>query len=167
MSETSSKALPHRLSVSSSSSQTRSQPQRPTPQQIVERITSPGTVLFQHSQNPPPGRLRTQGQSSRADMDNRRHPSSFQQLEKARSLGFLRSRLTVTSARRRNICHSLQGPQPANWRTRCAEGDPPRFRRRHTIDRNPRNQPDERTEAREYRDTLRCHPYREQADAGV
>ncbi|KIX06030.1 serine/threonine-protein kinase pef1 [Rhinocladiella mackenziei CBS 650.93] len=80
-------SIPHRTSVSSTTSSQSSQPhqripqpQRLTAQQLAERVISPGSVLFQYSAAPPPGRDRLLHRGY-TEMD-RRHPSSFQQLEK-------------------------------------------------------------------------------------
>ncbi|ETN39589.1 serine/threonine-protein kinase pef1 [Cyphellophora europaea CBS 101466] len=94
-----SKPLPHRSSVSSTTSshnnqhstqyaqstaQSQQPLQRPTVQSFLDRVTSPGTVLYQHSRVPPPGKTWAQEtlKNNPKVMDNRRHPSSFQQLEK-------------------------------------------------------------------------------------
>lgn len=84
----SSRPLPHRSSVSSSTSSqtnTTTQPlQRTTAQSFLSRVTAPGTLLYQHSQIQPPGKTWAQEtlQKTPEVMNNRRHPSSFQQLEK-------------------------------------------------------------------------------------
>lgn len=157
-------SIPHRTSVSSttssqpsqsSQSQSKSQPhqrshhpQRLTAQQLAERVISPGSVLFAHSPAPPPGRERLQQRRSLAEMD-RRHPSSFQQLEKVCS-HVLPTKTSVTltriQVRRGDICHGLQGPESTDRRTGRAQRDSPRFGRRHTLDRHPRNQFDERAQ---------------------
>ena len=74
--------LPHRSSVSSTTSQPRAQPPKLTPQQIVDRITSPGAILFQGSSIQPPVRQRVQDRFPSQDMETRRQHNSFQQLEK-------------------------------------------------------------------------------------
>ncbi|EXJ89528.1 CMGC/CDK/CDK5 protein kinase [Capronia epimyces CBS 606.96] len=84
--------IPHRSSVSSttssqppqtSHSQSRTQqPQRLTAQQLAERVISPASILFPHGSTPPPGRDRLQAQRRSPFPMDRRHPSSFQQLEK-------------------------------------------------------------------------------------
>ncbi|KAK5234482.1 negative regulator of the PHO system [Exophiala xenobiotica] len=78
-------SIPHRTSISSTTSSQPShsisrtqQPQRLTAQQLAERVISPTSVLFP-SGTAPPSRL--QDRRSYTDMD-RKHPSSFQQLEK-------------------------------------------------------------------------------------
>ncbi|KAK7892999.1 negative regulator of the PHO system [Exophiala xenobiotica] len=78
-------SIPHRTSISSTTSSQPShsisrtqQPQRLTAQQLAERVISPTSVLFP-SGSAPPSRL--QDRRSYTDMD-RKHPSSFQQLEK-------------------------------------------------------------------------------------
>ena len=142
----SARPLPHRTSISSSTNTAQTQ-SRLTPHQIVQRITSPSSILFQHSQNPAPATLRAKEPPTRAEMDNRRNPSSFQQLEKVSShLTPDTLVLTPHLAGRRHLCYCLQGPQPADWRPRCAERDPPRLGRRHSLHRHSRNQPHERTE---------------------
>ncbi|KAK5052497.1 negative regulator of the PHO system [Exophiala bonariae] len=85
-------SIPHRTSISSTASsqpsqpsqqsraQSQPQPQKLTAQQLAERVISPGSILFQHSAAPLPARQRLQ-ERGHAEMD-RRHPSSFQQLEK-------------------------------------------------------------------------------------
>ncbi|RMZ86913.1 hypothetical protein DV736_g5863, partial [Chaetothyriales sp. CBS 134916] len=84
----SARSLPHRASISSTQSTSSSQPTqiRPSssraPQQIAERIVSPSSFLLQHSQTLLPAKFRAREASVAAIMDNRRHPSSFQQLEK-------------------------------------------------------------------------------------
>lgn len=66
----------------SRSTQTRSRlPPPPHEHDIVRRIVSPGSVLFQNQPPPPCTRDRQQQPPQPANMD-RRHPSSFQQLEK-------------------------------------------------------------------------------------
>ncbi|KIW49476.1 serine/threonine-protein kinase pef1 [Exophiala xenobiotica] len=78
-------SIPHRTSVSSTTSSQPShslsrpqQPQRLTAQQLAERVISPTSVLFPPGAAPP---SRLQDRRSYTDMD-RKHPSSFQQLEK-------------------------------------------------------------------------------------
>ncbi|KIW73430.1 serine/threonine-protein kinase pef1 [Phialophora macrospora] len=97
MSSSRSTSIPHRSSISSNTSSqhsqsqsqsqpqsqsgSRPQPQRLTAQQLAERVISPASVLFQGTTAPPPARTNVQDRRSYTDMD-RRHPSSFQQLEK-------------------------------------------------------------------------------------
>ncbi|KIX92590.1 serine/threonine-protein kinase pef1 [Fonsecaea multimorphosa CBS 102226] len=87
-------SIPHRTSVSSTTStqhsqtqslaptqqRSRPQPQRITAQQLAERVISPASLLFPGG-TPPFRREHQQERPLRTDMD-RRHPSSFQQLEK-------------------------------------------------------------------------------------
>ena len=62
--------------------QSTGQPQGQSIQEVVRRIVSPGSILFQHQPPPLVTRQRTQRPPTQSvDMD-RRHPSSFQQLEK-------------------------------------------------------------------------------------
>ncbi|RMZ82129.1 hypothetical protein DV737_g2199, partial [Chaetothyriales sp. CBS 132003] len=76
-------ARPRRAPSTSSSQLTQIRPSSSrTPQQIAERIVSPSSFLLQHSQTPFPAKFRAREASVAAIMDNRRHPSSFQQLEK-------------------------------------------------------------------------------------
>lgn len=58
-------------------------PQKSTTRQYVERIISPGSILFRYTEVPEltRQRLQTATRVKVPDMD-RRHPSSFQQLEK-------------------------------------------------------------------------------------
>lgn len=149
MSSSRSTSIPHRTSVSSntssqhshSQSQSRPQPQRLTAQQLADRVISPGSVLFQGTSAPPPARTNVQDRRSYTDMD-RRHPSSFQQLEKVCDHIICwppvvpQCVLIHISVGRGNIRHRLQRPQPTNGRTRCVERNSPRLRRRHTLDRN-------------------------------
>ncbi|RVX72473.1 Negative regulator of the PHO system [Exophiala mesophila] len=87
-SRSTSTTIPHRSSISSTTSSHHSHPSqssRPNPpsltaQQLAERVISPGSVLFQHSVSAPSARRRVPERGNTA-MD-RRHPSSFQQLEK-------------------------------------------------------------------------------------
>src|ERR1700709_2618878 len=95
MSSARSTSIPHRTSVSSNTSSqhsqsqsqsqsqqgSRQQPHRLTAQQLADRVISPASVLFQGGSAPPPARTNVQERRSYTDMD-RRHPSSFQQLEK-------------------------------------------------------------------------------------
>ena len=88
-------SIPHHTSISSNTSSQQSQsqsqaqiqqgghqqPQTLTAQQLAERVISPASVLFQGNSAPPPPRTNVQERRSYTDMD-RRHPSSFQQLEK-------------------------------------------------------------------------------------
>lgn len=57
---------------------------RPETHEIVRRIVSPGSVLFQHQPPPPVTRDRLEQAPNSTVTTNmeRRHPSSFQQLEK-------------------------------------------------------------------------------------
>jgi hypothetical protein len=56
---------------------------KPDTYDIVRRIVSPGSVLFQHQPPPPVTRDRLQqAPNSTVNSMERRHPSSFQQLEK-------------------------------------------------------------------------------------
>ncbi|KAI1607874.1 non-specific serine/threonine protein kinase [Exophiala viscosa] len=81
-------SIPHRTSISSATSSTPSQsshshprPQQPhklTAQELADRVISPRSILFQYGSTPPP---RPQVRRQYTEMD-RRHPSSFQQLEK-------------------------------------------------------------------------------------
>lgn len=112
---TRSTSIPHRTSVSSTTSSHPSQPsQHPsqrssqthphprvqpplTAQQLAERVISPSSVLFPPGTAPP---SRLQGRRSYTDME-RRHPSSFQQLEKVRwvsRLGRNSSRANVSTS---------------------------------------------------------------------
>jgi len=56
--------------------------------EILARIVSPGTELFKHQprSSRPPGLQPSHTRSVSEEMDNRRHPSSFQQLEKVGEL---------------------------------------------------------------------------------
>merc|ERR1711939_1204262 len=72
----------------------------------------------------------------------------------------------IGEARRRDIRNRLQGPKPTDWRTRRTQRDPPGLRRRHALNGNPRNKFDERAETRKHCHIIRCHPHREQTDAG-
>ncbi|KIV80546.1 serine/threonine-protein kinase pef1 [Exophiala sideris] len=81
-------SIPHRTSISSTtssapsqSSHSHSRPQKPhrlTAQELADRVISPRSILFQYGTTPPP---RPQARRQYTEMD-RRHPSSFQQLEK-------------------------------------------------------------------------------------
>lgn len=53
-----------------------------TTHEVVRRIISPGSVLFQHQPPPPVTRQRLQEPTPQPANMDRRHPSSFQQLEK-------------------------------------------------------------------------------------
>ncbi|KAL2441157.1 Negative regulator of the PHO system [Exophiala dermatitidis] len=87
-------SIPHRSSVSSTTSSQpqpsqgthnphRTQPpQRLTAQQLAERVISPASLLFRSGSAPPSGRDLLQPQRRTSRQMDRRHPSSFQQLEK-------------------------------------------------------------------------------------
>lgn len=117
-SRSTSTTIPHRTSVSSTTSSHHSHPSqssRPNPpsltaQQLAERVISPGSVLFQHSAAPPSARRRVPERAI-AVMD-RRHPSSFQQLEKVcRDFGFPSFYSCVSRALIRS-CSWVRGPTP-------------------------------------------------------
>jgi hypothetical protein len=103
---------------------TPAQPQRRSNQQIVERIVSPGSVLFVHRTRPQgltaqqPTSAQTRGGAisrnatssggSAGNMD-RRHPSSFQQLEKvtiySEGCGCAHKANMSITAGRRHLCN--------------------------------------------------------------
>ena len=71
-----------------------SRPQRLSPEELLKRIVSPGSELFKYQPryNRPSGQKPTHVRTLSEEMNERRHPSSFQQLEKVsncrRMLGF-------------------------------------------------------------------------------
>jgi hypothetical protein len=98
-------------------------PPRPSDHEIVQRIISPGTILFEHrtrpqgltAQQPTSAQTRggaisrnaTSGAGGAANMD-RRNPSSFQQLEKVGIFKFTwwqRKANLTTTAGRGHVCH--------------------------------------------------------------
>ena len=133
--------------------------------QTAEKLISPGSILFAHRSKPAalgPTHVRTVSQ----DMD-KRHPSSFQQLEKVpcprpscsnivcdradldSSVKELMLRYTCTSIFQSHMTDGtgLQRPKPPEWRTGRTQRNPSRLRRRNAIDRHTRNLLDERIEA--------------------
>lgn len=74
---------PQAQSKSSASTTSQSRASRPDTHEVVRRIVAPGSVLFQHQPPPPVTRERLhQTSTSAVSKMERRHPSSFQQLEK-------------------------------------------------------------------------------------
>jgi len=152
-----------------------SNPQRPparphTRLQAAEKLVSPGSILFSHRSKPAtlgPTHVRTVSQ----DMD-KRHPSSFQQLEKVpRTLLVLPppppslfNPADLASSEKEPMlryfqCNSppphphptdkpgLQRPKPAEWRAGGTQRNTSRFGGRNTVDSHPRNLLDERAAA--------------------
>ena len=70
--------------TSSHSRPTPALPQIRTTLQIADKLITPGGLLFHHRSRPP-GLRPSHVRGISEDMDSRRHPSSFQQLEKVRS----------------------------------------------------------------------------------
>jgi len=93
---------------------------------IVRRIVSPGSVLFQNQPPPPCTRDRQQQPPQPANMD-RRHPSSFQQLEKLGEGTYATvSQLSTGRTVADPPTLGLQRAKQTDWRASRPERDPPR-----------------------------------------
>ena len=132
---------------------------------------SPRALRLSYRSRPPPGKLKpthvgTLSLEDRSDssisvrdlgggpniviMDNKRHPSSFQQLEKLGEGTYATVRHLTFSRRPCRTCLRLSGlqrAQPPDGRVRCLERNSPRLRRRDAEHGDSRDIADERTEA--------------------
>lgn len=119
---------------------------QPSTESVVRKIVKPGSVLFEHREVPAITRQRV----DRPPNMDRRHPSSFQQLEKLGEGTYATvssSEHWALSGSRLTCMTGLQRAQSTDWRTGRAERNPPRQRRGHAEHGDPRDQSDERVEA--------------------
>ena len=125
-------------------------PPSPTAQRIPFSV--PSTISVQNLDK----------EESQATMD-KRHPSSFQQLEKLGEGTYATVGLYCFNFNfmARNLTGAgLQRTEPPDRRAGSAQGDPSRFRRGDSEHCHPRNLSHERAQARERCLPARCHPHR-------
>lgn len=139
-------------------------PRSEPPSSALARLTTASSILWDPrvtTRRPPPVGLRpthvgTLAVDARSDSSislralgggpkvapmDKRHPNSFQQLEKLGEGTY--ATVSFPCASRVYIEHvltcskGLQRPQPPDWRVRRPQGNPPRLRRGHSVDGDP------------------------------